>query len=478
MNVLPVTPAAPPPPKTVGQPGFEDQFSDALSEVRKQTADDTTDVDRTTPDRDRPSARSTDTATGPADADAGQTTTAEAATSDGAHSQADTASPSNAGSDMPQQPGTGGQQTTTGQPAVAPAAAAVQGPDQAGNPASGPETATATTAKPANVAAAQPSVDANTPPPVASNAATGQKPAAERTDARPAGKPVGQAAPGTQTLGAPTPSTPSMAAADADTGRSAATSASPPPAPGTTTSAVPAFAGATTGNTTAPTATGQAAGPQGSITGQAQAELPQVQNLAKADLATPTPAPAGAGQHAVDAAMGSGSTTATAGIGATGTSETNGGTQTQTTAASPSRPAANMQGPTMQVAVQIARAAQDGVNQIQIRLNPAELGRVDVRMDVGHDGRVIAVVTADRQETLDLLQRDQRSLERALQDAGLQTGSGGLSFSLRHDGADARQTATQADNAAEAETDAAGDTADNAGPASASRPDGILDISV
>ena len=43
---------------------------------------------------------------------------------------------------------------------------------------------------------------------------------------------------------------------------------------------------------------------------------------------------------------------------------------------------------------------------------------------------------ADRPETLDMLQRDARVLERALNDAGLRADSGGLSFNLRSDGSD------------------------------------------
>jgi len=44
------------------------------------------------------------------------------------------------------------------------------------------------------------------------------------------------------------------------------------------------------------------------------------------------------------------------------------------------------------------------------------------------------MVLAERPETLEMLQRDARGLERALQDAGLKTESGGLSFGLRGDG--------------------------------------------
>jgi flagellar hook-length control protein FliK len=87
--------------------------------------------------------------------------------------------------------------------------------------------------------------------------------------------------------------------------------------------------------------------------------------------------------------------------------------------------------PAAQVAVHIARTFEEGVRRLEIKLSPAELGRVEVKLDVGHDGRVQAVVAADRQDTLDLLQRDARTLERALQDAGIRADSGSLSFTLR-----------------------------------------------
>ena len=99
-----------------------------------------------------------------------------------------------------------------------------------------------------------------------------------------------------------------------------------------------------------------------------------------------------------------------------------------------SQQAAAHQPAAQQVAVQIAKAADDGVDRIRIQLNPAELGRVDVRLEVGHDGRVQAVVTADRAETLDMLRRDVAGLEKALAEAGLKADTGGLSFSLRGDG--------------------------------------------
>ena len=89
---------------------------------------------------------------------------------------------------------------------------------------------------------------------------------------------------------------------------------------------------------------------------------------------------------------------------------------------------------TEQVAVQILSAARAGFERISVELQPANLGRVDVELTIAADGRVQAVVTADKSETLDLLQRDAKGLERALQDAGLDADANSLEYSLRGEG--------------------------------------------
>ena len=83
------------------------------------------------------------------------------------------------------------------------------------------------------------------------------------------------------------------------------------------------------------------------------------------------------------------------------------------------------------LAVAIAARAQDGSNQFEIRLDPPELGRIDVRLDVDRDGQVTTHVAADRADTLALLQSQQPQLERALEQAGLKTADNGLQFTLR-----------------------------------------------
>jgi flagellar hook-length control protein FliK len=90
--------------------------------------------------------------------------------------------------------------------------------------------------------------------------------------------------------------------------------------------------------------------------------------------------------------------------------------------------------PAEQIAIQVQRAQVAGQERISIKLHPAELGRIEVRLENASDGTLRAVISAERSETLDLLQRDARGLERALQEAGVKTDSGSLNFNLRGNG--------------------------------------------
>jgi flagellar hook-length control protein FliK len=84
-----------------------------------------------------------------------------------------------------------------------------------------------------------------------------------------------------------------------------------------------------------------------------------------------------------------------------------------------------------QIAFELARQVQDGNTRFQIRLDPPELGRIDVRLEINETGQVHARLTVEKAETLDLMQRDQRGLERALQQAGLDSNKTNLEFSLK-----------------------------------------------
>lgn len=93
-----------------------------------------------------------------------------------------------------------------------------------------------------------------------------------------------------------------------------------------------------------------------------------------------------------------------------------------------------------QVSVQIARQAKGGADTIRVQLKPVDLGRIEIRLEV-QDGKVTAHVSADNKETLAVLQKDARGLERALQDAGLKTEASSMNFSLSGDGQQARNDA-------------------------------------
>ena len=88
------------------------------------------------------------------------------------------------------------------------------------------------------------------------------------------------------------------------------------------------------------------------------------------------------------------------------------------------------QPPAAQVAFSIAQNAGDMPSRIRMQLYPRELGAIEVRLDIQENHRAEVMVRAERPETIELLQRDARELQRALQAAGINVDSGDLSFEL------------------------------------------------
>jgi len=82
-------------------------------------------------------------------------------------------------------------------------------------------------------------------------------------------------------------------------------------------------------------------------------------------------------------------------------------------------------------AVSIAARSLSGAKQFEIRLDPPELGRVDVRLSIDATGKAVAHMATDQPQTLDLLRKDAPALTQALRDAGLDVSQNGLNFSLR-----------------------------------------------
>lgn len=81
----------------------------------------------------------------------------------------------------------------------------------------------------------------------------------------------------------------------------------------------------------------------------------------------------------------------------------------------------------------MARQVAAGDKEVLIRLDPAELGRIDVRMNFAEDGQLRAVITADNSGSFDLLRRDADTLARSLADAGIKADAQNLRFDLRQD---------------------------------------------
>lgn len=86
------------------------------------------------------------------------------------------------------------------------------------------------------------------------------------------------------------------------------------------------------------------------------------------------------------------------------------------------------------IAATLTKAANGAPRDITVQLNPPELGRVNVKVEVNKDKSLKAVLTIEKPETYLLLQKDQTALQQTLQTLGVATG-GDLSFQLAHDGA-------------------------------------------
>ena len=95
-------------------------------------------------------------------------------------------------------------------------------------------------------------------------------------------------------------------------------------------------------------------------------------------------------------------------------------------ASAPAAPAS----PTGQLApalVSIAHAS-NGAQRLTVRLEPAELGHVEIRVDRAAGAPVRVEITVQRPETLTLLLRDQPQLQRTLDQAGLPPDGRSLTF--------------------------------------------------
>ena len=178
--------------------------------------------------------------------------------------------------------------------------------------------------------------------------------------------------------------------------------------------------------------------PQAEVAGQPKAETAVI-DAAKADVAgnAASAASANAAAHAHSATADASQTLVNAssnGLQAAGAIQTQQPAASTTPAAAPQlnvTAATTAAVPLSGLAMEIAASAKSGKSRFEIRLDPAELGRIDVRIDIDRHGQVTSHLTVERPETLSMLRQDANQLQRALDNAGLSTGNGGLQFSLR-----------------------------------------------
>jgi flagellar hook-length control protein FliK len=70
----------------------------------------------------------------------------------------------------------------------------------------------------------------------------------------------------------------------------------------------------------------------------------------------------------------------------------------------------------------------DGAQSVTVRLQPSELGQVQIRVDRTSEGMAHVSITADRPETLQMLQRDEPRLQQTLDQAGVASNGRTVTF--------------------------------------------------
>ncbi|NIY77794.1 hypothetical protein HED22_19240 [Thalassospira sp. HF15] len=220
-----------------------------------------------------------------------------------------------------------------------------------------------------------------------------------------------------------------------------------------------------------PAQTAQAA--QQAMAAAASAQNPQTNPAAQQGAATTSAVTATGGTEAAVTANGQPGTTNTL-------HQTNTGGQTAQTARQ--APSQQVQ---QQVAVSIRNAASEGVDKISVQLRPEHLGRVDVKMEIGQDGRIQGVIQADTRETLDMLRQDSRALQQALKDAGLNADSQSFTFEHRNEGGQSqegngqsRMTAEQGSSPDEGDVMSGTELAEHVAIGYGINPNGLVDIRI
>jgi hypothetical protein len=74
--------------------------------------------------------------------------------------------------------------------------------------------------------------------------------------------------------------------------------------------------------------------------------------------------------------------------------------------------------------------APDGAQRMTLRLQPDDLGHVEIRIETPSNGPTRVEITVEKQDTLNLMLHDQAQLQRALDQAGLPADGRSVTFHI------------------------------------------------
>jgi hypothetical protein len=84
-----------------------------------------------------------------------------------------------------------------------------------------------------------------------------------------------------------------------------------------------------------------------------------------------------------------------------------------------------------QVGLKIIGSLKSNKSSMQVKLQPAELGSVDIKMEVSASGNTKLHISVEKIATLDMLQRSSETLQKMLDDSGIKSENNSLDFSLK-----------------------------------------------
>jgi flagellar hook-length control protein FliK len=134
-----------------------------------------------------------------------------------------------------------------------------------------------------------------------------------------------------------------------------------------------------------------------------------------------------------------------------------------------------------QVNIQMRQLIGQGGGQVNFRLDPPELGEVDVQLQISK-GTVKGTIIVQSMEVAEQLARDLRLLQESLQEAGLNLSEEGLQFKLKDDQPDSERRQSEGGSKGDGDDDIESDSI--AADSDAGRqkgwvkPDALVDVSV